>query len=47
MRTDGQTDGMDGWMDGRKENAKTISLRLRKGIKSKKKVSNNLDPDQA
>ena len=32
MVPDGRTDGMDGRMDGRTDDAKTISLRLRRGI---------------
>ena len=35
VRTDGRTDGMDGQTDGRTDDAKTISLRLRRGIISK------------
>ena len=31
-RTDGWTDGMDGRKDGSTDDAKTISLRLRRGI---------------
>ena len=36
VRTDGRKEGMDGrkeGMDGRTDDAKTISLRLRRGIK--------------
>ena len=32
--TDGRTDGRTGGMDGRTDDAKTISLRLRQGIKT-------------
>ena len=33
MVPDGRTDGMDGWKDdGHTDDAKTISLRLRRGI---------------
>ena len=32
VRTDGRTDGMDGGTDGRTDDAKTISLRLCRGI---------------
>ena len=31
-RTDGQKDGRTEWTDGRTDDAKTISLRLRRGI---------------
>ena len=31
--TDGRTEGRTEWTDGRTDNAKTISLRLRRGIK--------------
>ena len=34
MVPDGRTDGMDGQTDGRTDDAKTISLRLRRGIKT-------------
>ena len=33
--TDGRTDGMDGRTDGHTDDAKTISLRLRRGINSR------------
>ena len=33
VRTDGRTDGQTEWTDGQTDDAKTISLRLRRGIK--------------
>ena len=32
VRTDGRTEGRTEWTDGRTDDAKTISLRLRRGI---------------
>ena len=45
MVPDGLTDGMDGQTDGRTDDAKTISLRLRRGIiiiEPRHVISNNV-----
>ena len=40
--TDGRKDGRTEWTDGRTDDAKTISLRLRRGIKRDQCLENRL-----